>query len=130
MLSFFTPLSLFHRNAEDDEESNLFAMVFQGALLIGTAGVVSAGVLLSLLHCSRGVLMTAFVVSAGIWAVAALVSALKLSPFFIIPAVIFAIIFRAIKKRWHRIEFAAANLQVRVFFSVRFGVAPTKHSTR
>eukprot|EP00904_Undaria_pinnatifida_P009366 jgi/Undpi1/555/HiC_scaffold_10.g04019.m1 len=99
-------------DSEDDEESNLFAMVFQGALLIGTAGVVSAGVLLSLLHCSRGVLITAFVVSAGIWVVAALVLALKLSPFFIIPAVIFAIIFRAIKKRWHRIEFAAANLQV------------------
>lgn len=102
-----------HGGSEDEDGTDMFSMVFQGALLIGTAGVVSAGVLLSLLHCSRGVLLTAFGFSAGIWAVAAFVSALYLPLFFfIIPAVIFAVIVRAIKKRWHRIEFGAANLQV------------------
>lgn len=95
----------------------MFSVVFQGALFIGAAGVVSAGVLLSLLHCSRGVLLTAFGFSAGIWAVAAFVSALYMPLFFaIIPAIIFAVIVRAIKKRWHRIEFGAANLQVRGFY--------------
>lgn len=108
---------LFHLNTEDEDGYDVFSVVFHGVLLLGTAGVVSAGVLLSLLHCSRGVLLTAFGFSAGIWAVAAFVSALYLPLFyFLIPAIMFAVIVRAIKKRWHRIEFGSANLQVRGFY--------------
>ena len=117
MPSFFAPPFTFDL-AEDEDGYDMFSLVGQGALLIGTAGVVSAGVVLSLLHCSRGVLVTAFGLSAGIWAVAAFVSALYLPLlFFIIPAIMFIVIVRAIKTRWHRIEFGAANLQARGFYN-------------
>lgn len=83
-----------------------------GAVMIAIAGLVSMGMLHSLVNCGRGILFGAYGLFAAIWGFFALGLALARSGAAILPAGMCALIVFLLYRRRHRIQFGAANLKV------------------